>query len=87
MEIDLTDALADSTLPPSIAHFQSLVPLVHNNQKNANLFGYSSWIYKAVSSQDGKSYCLRRLQGLYSVFGLDLSSRLIFYRSRLSIDE
>ena len=58
-----TDHFVDSTLPPNIAHFHSLVPLVHNNQKNANLFGYPSWIYKAISSKDGKAYCLRRLQG------------------------
>lgn len=60
----MTNVAVDSTLPPSIAHFQALVPLVHNSQKNASLFGYPSWIYKATSSQDGKAYCLRRLQGL-----------------------
>lgn len=62
-ESTFTNELVDSTLPPNIAHFHSLVPLVHNNQKNANLFGYPSWIYKAISSKDGKAYCLRRLQG------------------------
>lgn len=53
----------DSTLPPNIAHFHSLVPLVHNTHKNVAMFGYSTWAYKAISSQDGKAYCLRRLQG------------------------
>lgn len=53
----------DSTLPPTIAHFHSLVPLVHNTHKNVAMFGYSTWAYKAVSIQDGKAYCLRRLQG------------------------
>ncbi|KAI4163239.1 MAG: hypothetical protein LQ342_003173 [Letrouitia transgressa] len=55
--------IPSSTLPPSIAHFHSLVPLVSNNQKNATLFGYLSWAYKAMSANDGKFYCLRRLQG------------------------
>lgn len=55
----------NSTLPPTIAHFHSLVPLVHNTHKNVAMFGYSTWAYKAVSSQDGKAYCLRRLQGYH----------------------
>jgi len=55
--------LSDSTLPPQIDHFHSLVPLDTNSQKNAALFGYPSWIYKAVSSKDGNTYALRRLEG------------------------
>lgn len=55
--------IIDSTLPPQIDHFHSLVPLDTTNQKNAALFGYPSWIYKAVSSKDGHSYALRRLEG------------------------
>ena len=34
-----------------------------NKPKSTAIFGYSSWIYKALSSQDGKAYCLRQLQG------------------------
>jgi PAB-dependent poly(A)-specific ribonuclease subunit 3 len=30
--------------------------------KNQSLFGYASWIYKAVSSKDGNTYALRRLE-------------------------
>ena len=55
--------ILDSTLPPQIDHFHSLVPLDTTNQKNATLFGYPSWIYKAVSSKDGNTYALRRLEG------------------------
>lgn len=81
---------SDSTLPPNIAHFQALVPLVHNTQKNTNLFGYSSWIYKAISSHDGKAYCLRRLQG--EIFGYKavqfvLSGMANTYFHRLSVDK
>ncbi|MCJ1285856.1 PAB-dependent poly(A)-specific ribonuclease subunit 3 [Xylographa opegraphella] len=55
--------LPNSTLPPQIDHFHSLVPLDTNSQKNATIFGYPSWIYKAVSSKDGNTYALRRLEG------------------------
>ncbi|KAI9849882.1 MAG: PAB-dependent poly(A)-specific ribonuclease subunit 3 [Sclerophora amabilis] len=55
--------LPNSTLPSHIDHFHSLVPLDTTNQKNASLFGHSSWIYKTLSSKDGKLYALRRLEG------------------------
>ncbi|KAI9690124.1 MAG: PAB-dependent poly(A)-specific ribonuclease subunit 3 [Bathelium mastoideum] len=55
--------LPNSTLPAQVDHFHSLVPLDTNNQKNATLFGYSTWVYKAVSSKDGFTYTLRRLEG------------------------
>ncbi|KAL9094181.1 MAG: hypothetical protein Q9165_003596 [Trypethelium subeluteriae] len=56
-------SLPNSTLPSQVDHFHSLVPLDTNNQKNAALFGYSSWVYKAMSSNDGFTYTLRRLEG------------------------
>ncbi|KAL9611512.1 MAG: hypothetical protein Q9167_003836 [Letrouitia subvulpina] len=68
--------IPSSTLPPSIAHFHSLVPLVSNNQKNAALFGYLSWAYKAMSANDGKFYCLRRLQG-YRLMNETLSEQAV----------
>ena len=55
--------MLDSTLPTQIEHFHSLVPLDTTNQRNATLFGYPSWIYKAVSHKDGHTYALRRLEG------------------------
>ncbi|QDS77819.1 hypothetical protein FKW77_005997 [Venturia effusa] len=55
--------LPNSTLPASIEHFHSLVPLDTNNQKNNTTFGYVTWLYKATSSKDGKLYTLRRLEG------------------------
>ncbi|KAI9709058.1 MAG: PAB-dependent poly(A)-specific ribonuclease subunit 3 [Bogoriella megaspora] len=55
--------LPNSTLPSQIDHFHSLVPLDTNNQKNTSLFGYHSWVYKAVSAKDGATYILRRLEG------------------------
>ncbi|KAF1811441.1 hypothetical protein P152DRAFT_398929 [Eremomyces bilateralis CBS 781.70] len=55
--------LPNSTLPQRIDHFHSLVPLDTSNQKNLNLFGYQTWLYKAVSSKDGNTYAMRRLEG------------------------
>lgn len=54
----------DSSLPAQVDYFHSLVPLDLNNQKNATIFGYPSWVYKAQSSKDGNFYVLRRLEGM-----------------------
>jgi PAB-dependent poly(A)-specific ribonuclease subunit 3 len=51
----------NSTLPV-IEQFHSLYCLDTSPQKNTAPFGYASWIYKAVSSKDGKTYALRRLE-------------------------
>ena len=53
----------DSQLPAQLDHFHSLVPLDTTHQKNAAIFGYPSWVYKAQSSKDGNFYALRRLEG------------------------
>jgi len=55
--------MADSQLPPQIEDYQSLVPLDTSLRKNAAVFGYPSWVYKAQSSTDGSYYVLRRLEG------------------------
>ncbi|KAN0079510.1 hypothetical protein V8E54_004724 [Elaphomyces granulatus] len=55
--------LPNSSLPAHVDHFHSLVPLDLTHQKNATIFGYPSWIYKAQSSKDGNYYALRRLEG------------------------
>ncbi|KAK2792891.1 PAB-dependent poly(A)-specific ribonuclease subunit 3 [Onygenales sp. PD_12] len=55
--------LPNSQLPTQIDHFHSLVPLDLTHQKNAAIFGYPSWVYKAQSSKDGNFYALRRLEG------------------------
>jgi PAB-dependent poly(A)-specific ribonuclease subunit 3 len=63
----LTLTRADTQLPAQIDYFHSLVPLDLNHQKNATIFGFPSWVYKAQSSKDGNFYALRRLEGTYSV--------------------
>lgn len=57
------DFWPDTHLPAQVDYFHSLVPLDLNNQKNAAVFGYPSWVYKAQSSKDGNFYALRRLEG------------------------
>ncbi|KAI9710066.1 MAG: hypothetical protein M1812_007530 [Candelaria pacifica] len=56
-------SVVDSTLPSQIDHFHSLVPLDTTNQKSAAFFEYPSWVYKVISSKDGNTYALRRLEG------------------------
>ncbi|KAF7125678.1 hypothetical protein CNMCM5793_001971 [Aspergillus hiratsukae] len=55
--------LPNTQLPAQIDYFHSLVPLDLNHQKNATIFGFPSWVYKAQSSKDGNFYALRRLEG------------------------
>jgi PAB-dependent poly(A)-specific ribonuclease subunit 3 len=54
--------VALNTTPPPIEQFHSLFCLDIAPQKNNVPFGYASLIYKAVSSKDGKTYALRRLE-------------------------
>lgn len=58
--------VARQTLPntslPVIEQYHSLFCLDTTPQKNTALFGYATWIYKAMSSKDGKTYALRRLE-------------------------
>ncbi|EAA65411.1 hypothetical protein AN0769.2 [Aspergillus nidulans FGSC A4] len=55
--------LPNTQLPAQVDYFHSLVPLDLNHQKNAAIFGYPSWVYKAQSTKDGSYYALRRLEG------------------------
>lgn len=58
---------------PQVDAYHSLVPLDMTNQKSTQIFGYPSWIYKAFSSGDGKTYALRRVEGAdYSYPGYDI---------------
>jgi PAB-dependent poly(A)-specific ribonuclease subunit 3 len=54
---------ANSTLPQNVEYFHSLVALDTGNQKGPTTFGYPSWVYKAISSRDGHTYALRRIEG------------------------
>ncbi|PHH82707.1 hypothetical protein CDD82_5062 [Ophiocordyceps australis] len=48
---------------PQLDNYHSLVALDTTHRKNASIFGYPSWVYKAISSKSGHIYSLRRLEG------------------------
>ncbi len=52
----------DSQLP-IVEHSHTLVPLDTSHHKSATVFGFPSWVYKAVSSKNGFTYVLRRIEG------------------------
>ncbi|KAF1998454.1 PAB-dependent poly(A)-specific ribonuclease subunit PAN3 [Amniculicola lignicola CBS 123094] len=47
---------------PQVEHYHTLYCLDTAQQKNQTLFGYQTLVYKAVSSKDGITYALRRLE-------------------------
>jgi hypothetical protein len=56
------------TALPQLDAYHSLFPLDTSNRKNTAIFGYPSWVFKATSSKNGNYYCLRRLEGLYTIY-------------------
>ncbi|KAJ4259597.1 PAB-dependent poly(A)-specific ribonuclease subunit 3 [Fusarium torreyae] len=66
-EIARKQEAAGQVLPnsqlPQLDNYHSLVPLDTTHRKNANIFGYPSWVYKATATKTGNLYCLRRLEG------------------------
>jgi PAB-dependent poly(A)-specific ribonuclease subunit 3 len=56
--------LPDSQLPNHIENYHTLVPLDTTHHKGSSVFGgYTTWVYKAQSSQNGHFYALRRVEG------------------------
>ncbi|RAL63532.1 hypothetical protein DID88_003576 [Monilinia fructigena] len=62
---NLTSGGSDATLPSIPGSYHSLVALDTTPIRSAAVFGYPSWVYKAVSVKNGKHYCLRRLEGFH----------------------
>ncbi|KAI8819981.1 kinase-like domain-containing protein [Fimicolochytrium jonesii] len=50
-------------LPSEIHHYHSFYPLDVHRERSVKVFGYPTWVYKAFSSNDGKPYVLRRVEG------------------------
>lgn len=48
---------------PQLDNFHSLVALDTTQRKNASIFGFPTWVYKATSTKTGHLYCLRRIEG------------------------
>eukprot|EP00794_Sanderia_malayensis_P007462 gene7462-8285_t len=58
----------DESLPANVDSYHTLSPLDDGkSQQNQGMFGYASSCYKALSSKDGQTYCLRRVHGYRSV--------------------
>ncbi|BFZ59394.1 PAB-dependent poly(A)-specific ribonuclease subunit 3 [Saitoella coloradoensis] len=55
--------IGDLNLPSSVHVYHSLVPLDTKREKDTRVFGYPSWVYKAFSGTEGKTYALRRIEG------------------------
>ena len=66
----LFEKMTYRTLPvtniPAVEPYHSLTPLTTLHQQQSHtLRGYISTTYKAVSANDGRTYCLRRIHGRY----------------------
>ncbi|KAI6363293.1 PAB-dependent poly(A)-specific ribonuclease subunit 3 [Pyricularia grisea] len=49
---------------PQVGNYHTLVTLDKtSNRKSSSLFGYVTWVYKAVSGKTSRLYSLRRLEG------------------------
>ncbi|KAI9203946.1 uncharacterized protein BJ171DRAFT_507112 [Polychytrium aggregatum] len=49
--------------PAEVHVYNNLYPLDENKEKNTKVFGLPTSVYRSTSSVDGKSYCLRRVEG------------------------
>ncbi|KAF9872221.1 hypothetical protein CkaCkLH20_10313 [Colletotrichum karsti] len=58
----LQQVMPNSTLP-ALDNYFSLVPLDTSHRKSSTVFGFTTWVYKATSSKNGRTYCLRRIEG------------------------
>ena len=55
--------VSDAADSIQIDNYHSLVALDTSGRKHGGVFGYVSWVYKAVSLKTGDRVCLRRLEG------------------------
>ncbi|CAO3589713.1 unnamed protein product [Absidia cylindrospora] len=62
--------LESTTIPQEVYVYHSLCPL---EEKPGQILGYSSWIYKATCSVDGRTYALVRIEGFRLVNELAMS--------------
>lgn len=49
-------------LPEFVHVYHSLFPLDTNSEKSTRMFGHATWVYRATSNNDGRIYCLRRIE-------------------------
>ncbi|ORZ01467.1 kinase-like domain-containing protein [Syncephalastrum racemosum] len=60
-------------LPQEVHKYHSLYPLDEQPAQAGNYFGHPSWLYKAISSNDGRCYVLLRIEGFRLVNETSLS--------------
>ncbi|KAJ3069029.1 PAB-dependent poly(A)-specific ribonuclease subunit 3 [Podochytrium sp. JEL0797] len=79
------------TLPSEVHVYHSLFPLDDQNDKHSKVFGFPTSVYKAVSSIDGKTYILRRIEGFRLLSDVAITSiegwRRIKHASIVSVRE
>ncbi|KAI9492444.1 hypothetical protein BDB00DRAFT_828120 [Zychaea mexicana] len=61
-------------LPQEVHVYHSLYPLEEQNSQNSQFFGHSSRVYKAVSSVDGCTYTLVRIEAFRLINELAMAS-------------
>ncbi|KAF3359679.1 hypothetical protein VdG1_05082 [Verticillium dahliae VDG1] len=61
-KLEAAHQVMNNTALPNIDHYSSLVPLDTSNRESSIIFGYTSWVYKATSQENGKTYFLRRIK-------------------------
>jgi hypothetical protein len=61
-KIQLNEAHKSHKIPNQVHVYHSLYPLENNTERHSSLFGYSTAVYKAIRSIDGKRYVLRRIE-------------------------
>ncbi|KAH6688919.1 PAB-dependent poly(A)-specific ribonuclease subunit PAN3 [Plectosphaerella plurivora] len=61
-KLEATHQVLANTSLPVVDNYHSLVPLDTSNRENMTSFKYVSWVYKGVSQENGKPYCLRRIK-------------------------
>jgi hypothetical protein len=67
-------------LPQELHVYHSLYPLDFQQEKSSQLFGHPTSVYKAMCTLDGRTYALRRIEGMGVIFKKTLiTARLLSY--------
>ncbi|KAL1927009.1 hypothetical protein VTP01DRAFT_5339 [Rhizomucor pusillus] len=74
MTLMTAPAARELGLPEEVHVYHSLYPLDEPMGQPGQFFGHPSWVYKAVSSVDGKTYTLLRIEGFRLVNELAMSA-------------
>lgn len=56
----------DMNLQQELHVYHSLYPLDYQQEKSTQIFGHPTSVYKAMCTLDGRTYALRRVEGMFS---------------------